>query len=117
MFEGTLVRLRAFEQDDLNTNHLFMNDYETLRGMISGLPFPSSMEDERQWLSQQTSYTRGEYQFAIENFDGDLVGRCGVTRLDWKNRLGELGIMVGPGHRGNGYGKEAISLLKEFCFR
>lgn len=45
------------------------------------------------------------------------MGRCGVTRLDWKNRLGELGIMIGPGHRGNGYGKEAIALLTDFCFR
>lgn len=117
MYEGALVRLRAFEQSDLEVNHAFMNDYETLRGMISGLPLPESMEDERQWLSQQTCYSRGEYQFAIESFDGDLVGRCGVTRLDWKNRLGELGIMIGPGHRGQGFGSEAIQLLCRFCFR
>lgn len=117
MFEGTLVRLRAFEQGDLETNHRFMNDYDTLRGMISGLPLPASMEDERDWLSRQTNCTRGEYQFAIENFDGDLVGRCGVIKLDWKNRLGELAIMIGPGYRGCGYGKEAIALLRDFCFR
>jgi len=117
MYEGTLVRLRAFEPEDLEDNFRFMNDYETVRGMISGLPLPSSHEDERQWLSQQSSFTRGEYQFAIENFEGDLVGRCGVTRCDWKNRLGELGIMIGPGHRACGYGKEAMHLLVDFCFR
>ena len=42
MFEGTLVRLRAFEQEDLEINHSFMNDYETLRGMLAGLPLPES---------------------------------------------------------------------------
>ena len=76
MFDGRLVRLRAFEQTDLDANHAFMNDYATLRDMLSGLPLPASYEDERRWLDQQTSYTRGEYQFAIEDGGGDLVATC-----------------------------------------
>ena len=116
MYDGTLVRLRAFESGDVDANHAFMNDYGTLRGMISGIPFPASYDDERQWLSNQTGYTRGEYQFAIEDFEGDLVGRCGIIRLDWKNRVGELAIMIGSEYRGRGYGKEAMQLLCHFCF-
>ncbi len=117
MYAGNLVRLRAFEAGDLDANHAFMNDYETLRGMLSGIPYPSSYEDERQWLGQQTCCTRGEYQFAVEEALGQLVGRCGVTRLDWKNRLGELGIMIGRPYQGRGYGREAMALLTDFCFR
>lgn len=117
MYEGKLVRLRAFEQYDLDANHAFVNDYETLRGMMSGIPFPSSMEDERQWLGQQTNCTRGEYQFAVEDLTGTLVGRCGPIRVDWKNRLAELGIMIGTPYRGRGYGREAMGLLCDFCFR
>ena len=117
MYEGKLVRLRAFESGDLDANHAFVNDYETLRGMISGIPFPSSVADEQQWLGQQSSYTRGEYQFAIEDADGDLVGRCGPIRVDWKNRVAELAIMVGAPYRGRGYGTEAMGLLCDFCFR
>lgn len=117
MYEGNLVRLRAFEAGDLDANHAFVNDYETLRGMMSGIPFPSSVADEQQWLSQQSSYTRGEFQFAVENQDGDLVGRCGPIRVDWKNRLAELAIMIGTPYRGRGYGTEAMSLLCNFCFR
>ena len=45
MFEGRLVRLRAFEQGDLDANHAFVNDYGTLRDMLSGIPFPASYED------------------------------------------------------------------------
>jgi len=52
----------------------------------------------------------------VEDGEGMLVGRCGVTRLDWKNRLGELGIMVGAPYRGRGYGTEAMALLCAFCF-
>ena len=117
MLEGRLVRLRAFEQSDLDTNHAFVNDFETLKGMLSGLPLPASYADERRWLDQQTSYTRGEYQFAVEDGGGDLVGRCGLIRVDWKNRLGEIGIMIGTPYRGRGYGTEAMELLCRFAFR
>lgn len=117
MYEGTLVRLRAFEQGDVDANHAFINDYETVKGMMSGIPFPSSYSDERRWLEQQTSYSRGEYQFAVEDFEGDLVGRCGIIRLDWKNRVAELAIMIGTPYRGRGYGKEAMALLCDFCHR
>ena len=117
MYEGRLVRLRAFERGDVDANHAFVNDYATLRGMLSGIPFPASMEDEYRWLEQQTSYSRGEYQFAVEDFEGSLVGRCGVIRLDWKNRVAELAIMIGTPYRGRGYGTEAMELLCDFCFR
>lgn len=117
MYEGNLVRLRAFERGDVDANHAFVNDYATVRGMISGIPFPASLEDEQRWLEQQSSYSRGEYQFAVEDFEGSLVGRCGVIRLDWKNRVAELAIMIGTPYRGRGYGKEAMALLCDFCFR
>ena len=117
MLEGQRIRLRAFEAGDLDAEHAFVNDYETLRDMMGGIPFPSSYSDEQQWISQQTSYTRGEYQFAIEDGDGYLVGRCGVTRLDWKNRVAELAIMIGAPYRGRGYGSEAMGLLCDFCFQ
>ncbi len=117
MLHGERVTLRAFESSDLEANHRFVNDATTLRGMLSGIPFPSSISDEQQWLNQQTSYTRGEYQFAVENEDGELIGRCGIIRLDWKNRVGELAIMLGSPYRGRGYGREAMRLLCDFCFR
>lgn len=117
MLEGRRIRLRAFEARDLDAEHAFVNDYDTLRDMLGGIPFPSSVADEQQWLSQQTSYTRGEYQFAIEDADGCLIGRCGPTRVDWKNRVAELGIMIGAPYRRRGYGAEAMALLCDFCFQ
>lgn len=117
MIEGRLVRLRAFEARDLDAEHAFVNDYDTLRDMLGGIPFPSSVDDERQWIGQQTSFTRGEYQFAIEDFEGNLVGRCGPTRVDWKNSVAELAIMIGTPYRRRGYGREAMELLCDFCFQ
>ncbi len=116
MYEGNLVRLRAFEAGDADANHAFMNDYETVRGMLSGLPLPSSMQDERDWRNRQTSMTSGAYQFAVEDADGDLVGRCGPLKVDWKNSCAELGLMIGTPYRRRGYGREAMTLLTRFCF-
>lgn len=118
MYEGKLVRLRALEREDLEANWRFVNDYETVKGMSSGILFPCSREDESRWLEQQSSYTRGEYQFAVETLkEQALIGRCGLLRVDWKNRLAELGIMIGDEkYRGRGYGTDAMNLLCDFAF-
>lgn len=116
MIEGQKVRLRAFEGRDLEACHAFVNDWETLSTMQRGIPFPSSMVDEGRWLDRQTSYSQGEYQFAIEDGHGSMVGRCGPIQVDWKNRVAELAIMIGTPYRGRGYATEAMSLLCSFCF-
>ena len=41
------VRLRAFEQEDLEANHTMVNDYATVRGMLSGIPFPASLSESK----------------------------------------------------------------------
>ena len=117
MYQGELVRLRAFERSDVENHWAFMNDYETVRGMSSGILYPSSKEDEARYLDQQSSFTRGEYQFAMETLDGLLIGRCGFTRVDWKNRLAEIGIMIGiKEYRGKGFGSDALRLLIRIAF-
>ena len=118
MYQGKLVTLRALEQNDLNDTHRFVNDYETMRGAMSGMLYPSSHEDEARWASGQSSFTHGEYQFAIETTEsGILIGRCGFIRIDWKNRLGELAILIGEkSFRGKGYGTDALQVLTRFGF-
>ena len=118
MYQGKLVCLRALEQEDLQYTHRFVNDYETMRGAMSGMLYPSSHEDEARWASTQTSFTRGEYQFAVETLSsGILIGRCGFIHVDWKNRLAEIGILIGEkAFRNQGYGSDAISVLCRFGF-
>ena len=69
-------------------------------------------------MSQNTSYTSGEYQFAIETLtDRRFIGKCGFTRVNWKNRLAELAILIGEkDYRGKGYGADAIEILCRFGF-
>ena len=97
MYQGKLVNLRALEQSDLNDTQRFVNDYETMRGAMSGMLYPSSREDEARWAAGQSSFTHGEYQFAIET-------------------LGS-GILIGEkSFRGKGYGTDALQVLTHFGF-
>ena len=68
MYEGKLVRLRAFDNSDLMRSLQYSNDYAVMRGASGGILYPSTVEDEARAMGNNTSYTAGEYQFAIETF-------------------------------------------------
>lgn len=118
MYEGQLVRLRAFENSDLMHLVDFSSDYQVMRGASGGILYPATVDDEARAMSNNTSYTAGEYQFAIETLqDRRFIGKCGFTKVNWKNRTGELAILIGdPAYRGKGFGADAIQRLCAFGF-
>ena len=118
MYEGRLVRLRAFDNSDLMQCLAYSNDYEVMRGASGAILYPSTVDDEARAMGQSTSYTSGEYQFAIETKEEQrFIGKCGFTRVNWKNRLAELAILIGDReYRGKGYGEDAIKTLCKFGF-
>lgn len=118
MYEGRLVRLRAFDNSDLMKSLSYSNDYEVMRGASGAILYPSTVDDAARAIGQNTSYTAGEYQFAIESKEKNLfIGQCGFTKVNWKNRLGEVGILIGEkAYQGMGYGADAIHVLCRFGF-
>lgn len=118
MYEGDLVRLRAFDNSDLMKSLSYINDYEIVRGAFSGILYPSTVDDEAQVMSGQTSRSHGAYQFAIETLkEHEFIGKCGFTAINWKNRLGEIAILIGEKKmHGLGYGTDAVNLLCRLGF-
>ena len=118
MYEGKLVRLRAFDNSDLMQCLSYSNDYEVMRGASGAVLYPSTVDDEAREMGKSTAYTAGEYQFAVETLtDRRFIGKCGFTRVNWKNRLAEMAILIGEKeYRGKGYGRDAIRLLCRFGF-
>ena len=117
MYQGKLVKLRAFDNSDLMYALTIQNDYQVMRTASSGILYPSTVEDQARFMSNQTSYTAGDYQFAIERLDnGRFIGQCGLMQVNWKNRRAELGIMLTKDAMGHGFGTEAVSLLCTFAF-
>ena len=117
MYTGEKIRLREYRQTDLPEVMGQVNDYASVRRSATGLILPATADDEMRWISQQSSMTRGEYQFAIETLNGHYVGGCGFQRVDWKNRVAQIGILIGNASmRGKGYGSDAIRVLCRIGF-
>jgi RimJ/RimL family protein N-acetyltransferase len=117
MYQGNKVRLRAYRQQDIENILRQVNDYDSVRMSASGVILPATYDDEMRWISQQTSMGHGEYQFAIETLDEQYVGGCGIHKVDWKNRVGQVGILIGnPNLRGQGFGSDAIRTLCRIGF-
>lgn len=117
MYQGMKVRLREYRANDVHDVLSQVNDYQSVRHSALGPILPSTHDDQVRWISQQTSMTRGEYQFAIETLRGQFVGGCGFQRVDWKNRVAGIGILIGNAAlRGKGYGSDAIRVLCRIGF-
>ena len=96
MYTGSLVRLRALEEADLNDLWRHLNDMDTMRLVTDAPVLPATAADAEKILLDQTSHSTGVYQFAVEDLeDGRFLGRCGFTSLDRKNRHGEIAIHLG----------------------
>ncbi|GHU65054.1 N-acetyltransferase [Clostridia bacterium] len=117
MYQGKLVRLRAYSQQDIENVLSQVNDYDSVRMSASGIIFPATYDDEARWIGQQTSMGHGEYQFAVETLDGQYVGGIGIHKVDWKNRVGQCGILIGSAKlRGHGYGSDAVRTLCRIAY-
>lgn len=119
MYVGKLVRLRELRKSDTELALQYINDPE-VRGLLSfDVPFPFTLGDEEKWIERQTAHgPDSTYNFAIETLaEKKYIGGCGLNRVDWKNRIAEVGIMIGDKSFWNrGYGTEALRLLLKFTF-
>lgn len=117
MYEGRLVRLRAFDNGDLMRALSMNNDYAVMRSASGGILYPSTVDDQARAMNSQTSYTSGEYQFAVETLEGrEFIGQCGFIHVNWKNRKAEIAVMLDRAYHGRGYGTDAVRLLCRFGF-
>ncbi len=117
MYVGKLIKLRAFDNSDLMYALSINNDYQVMRTASSGILYPTTVEDEARFMANQTSYSGGDYQFAIERLhNSQFIGQCGFLQVSWKNRRAEIAIMLDQKAIGHGYGTEAVSLLCRFAF-
>lgn len=105
------ITLRPVEREDLTQLRDWRNSPE-IRSRTREFK-PLNMADQEKWFA---SYPANNIMFAIES-EGKLIGACGLTHIDWKNRSAELSWYVGDGnYRAKGIGRHIIFLLAEYCF-
>jgi RimJ/RimL family protein N-acetyltransferase len=114
--QGERLYLRPLDLDDLERCMCWINDPQILEFL--GRRLPIGREQEKEWISGQYKDDR-EVQLAIALNDGDRhIGNCGLCGIDYADRSGEFGIMIGePDVWGQGYGPEATRLMVQYGFR
>lgn len=116
MFTGKKVKLRAYSSEDTLKAQAFINDPEIKHLLHPGVPFPLTFEDEKKFVEGMSAF-KENYSFAIDTLEGDYIGGCGLNSVDWKNRVGVVGIFIGDkSYWGKGYGTDALKVLIAFIF-
>ncbi len=117
MYSGEKVKLRAYKREDIPMAQEYLNDFETKKLLMPGIPYPITLEEEQKWFEKQTAFG-DTYNFAIETLEGEkYIGGCGINQLDWKNSVAVVGIFIGDkDYWGKGYGTDAMKVLVRFIF-
>jgi len=68
MLEGNLVRLRAYERDDLEKARMIYNDPEVNKYLRPDIPYPLRVEDEIKWYERLDPFGRGVILLPLKGF-------------------------------------------------
>ncbi len=117
MWRGDKVELGPVQREYLAKYVEWLNDWETSRFLAPGIPFLLNLDDETDWFDRRRQ-DKDNIVFAILTLpEKHLLGNCGLHRLDWKNRSGLFGIVIGEKSYWNkGYGTDATRTLLRYAF-
>src|SRR5262245_54717989 len=119
MLRGPRVVLRPFEREDLKRlHHLLRNIDLVLAGGGAWEPWPLAAM-ERDFDKELEHAGDAPSAFAIE-IDGTCVGDVGLhlKSINRRSNSAEFGIGIhDPAYVGRGYGREALGLFLDWCFR
>lgn len=117
VWQGQLVRLRAFAASDWEVYFAWDQDDEQARRLYT-IPFPQSPAAVREWAEREASRTRDgdEFRFVIENRAGEMIGDLTTNRCDPRVGSFSYGIAIRRDHRRHGYAADAIPLVLRHYF-
>lgn len=110
--------LRPFEEEDIPQLADMMND-ELTAAWISA-PHPYTAADALEWVTERAPAERtgghGIVLAITEFLTQRLVGSVHVSHTDWRLLSTEIGYVVAPWARGEGYAAEAVLAVARWLF-
>lgn len=115
---GNRIMLREYKKDDLEHMRKWVNDADVVSTLSDIFLFPHPHNMTESFLDSMLEGKSDEKGFVIADKETEAyIGQIDLIKIDWKNRVGTLGIVIGAKeNRGKGIGEEAIRLLQDFAF-
>ncbi len=115
--KGKHIFLRALEPEDLEFIHDIENDESIWEISNSETPFSKYLL--KQYIEESTKdiYQVKQLRLVISNYENVALGMIDVFDFDFKNKRAGIGILIkDEKDRNNGFGREALELLINYCF-
>lgn len=116
--KGEHIYLRALEPEDLD--FIFEVENNTALWELSDTQTPYSRFLIQQYLenAQQDIFEAKQLRLAICTNDDATIGLIDVFDFNVKNKRAGIGILIKETpNRNKGYGKEALQILVDYCFK
>lgn len=115
---GDRIILREYRKEDLPCIRAWVNDPEITNFLSNIFLYPHTLNDTENFLNSMLEGNTESKGFIIAHKDTEeYIGQIDLIKIDWVNRVGTMGIVIGSKENLNkGYGTEAIKLLQEFAF-
>jgi RimJ/RimL family protein N-acetyltransferase len=118
---GGAIILRPYRLSDVD--NLYEAARESLAELMPWMPWAHqdySKKETRDWIRRKPDDWKNgiAYDFAIlDARDGTFLGGCGLNRIDYENRMANLGYWVRTSRAGQGVAPTAARLLAGFGFK
>lgn len=115
---GDRIILREYRKDDLPYMRKWVNDIEITKYLSHIFLYPHTLNTTESFLNSILEGNSGIKGFIIAHkATEEYIGQIDLIKIDWINRIGTLGIVIGSReYLGKGYGTEAIKLIQKFAF-
>jgi RimJ/RimL family protein N-acetyltransferase len=115
--EDKNIVLSPLSIEDISLDYInWLNDQETTLFMGSG-KFPASVDELKNYINSYNSNKNAMLLGIFLKKTLEHIGNIVLHQIDWRNRVGEIGILIGDKKsRGKGYATEAIVLIANHAF-
>lgn len=110
--------LREYRIEDLPWIRQWVNDPDIVCHLSDIFLYPHPEQSTEAYLDAALEGNSDSKGFVIADPSTEAyIGQLGLDSIDWKNRVGRVGIVIGSTEQmGRGYGTEAMKLLVNFAF-
>lgn len=115
--KGEHIFLRALEPEDIDFVHEIENDENLWELSHTQTPYSKFLIKQYLENAQQDIYEAKQLRLVISSYTNETLGLIDIFDFDFKNKRAGIGILIkSETDRGKGFGKEALSLLVNYCF-